>query len=90
MIESLYELSDDIKNHNGKIYFFKGDNLKVLNSINKIKKIESIGFNIDYTPYARKRDEEIINWCNKNKIIRILFSNLDIYRYKNIIFSILI
>lgn len=69
MIESLHELSDDIKKNNGKIYFFKGDILKVLKAINKTKLIKSIGFNIDYTPYARQRDEMVRSWCNKNDII---------------------
>ncbi len=54
MIESLHELSDDIKNKNGKMYFFKGDNLKVLKNIHKNIGINSIGYNIDYTPYAKK------------------------------------
>jgi deoxyribodipyrimidine photo-lyase len=68
MIESLYELSNDIKNKNGKIYFFKGDNLKVLKHIHKQIGINSIGYNIDYTPYAKKRDNEIKNWCNIENI----------------------
>jgi deoxyribodipyrimidine photo-lyase len=62
MIESLHELADDIKNKNGKLYFFKGDNLKVLKLIHKIIGINSIGYNIDYTPYAKKRDEDIKKW----------------------------
>ena len=37
-------------------------------SIHKIKSIESIAFNYDYTPYAVKRDKEIKDWCDKNKI----------------------
>jgi deoxyribodipyrimidine photo-lyase len=69
MIESLHELSDTIKNKDGKLYFFKGENLKVLQAIHKEKPIESIGFNIDYTPYSVKRDNEIKNWCNDNNII---------------------
>jgi len=68
MIESLHELSTDIKNRNGKMYFFKGDNLKVLKNIHKKIGINSIGYNIDYTPYAKKRDNEIKNWCNNKNI----------------------
>lgn len=68
MIESLHELSNDIKDYNGKIYFFQGDNLKVLNDIKKCININSIGYNIDYTPYALKRDKEIKEWCLNNKI----------------------
>lgn len=70
MIESLHELSDDIKDKKGKIYFFRGDNLKVLKKIHKEININSIGYNIDYTPYAKKRDAEIRNWC-KTKNIKI-------------------
>ena len=68
MIESLHELSNDITKYKGKIYFFKGDNLKVIKSIHKLITIGSIGFNIDYTPYAIKRDNEIKNFCNQNNI----------------------
>jgi deoxyribodipyrimidine photo-lyase len=68
MIECLHELSDNIKDKNGKIYFFKGDTIKVLNEINKYTPISSIGFNIDYTPYARSRDNEINFFCKENNI----------------------
>ncbi len=68
MIECLHELSDDIKDKGGKIYFFKGDTIKVLNEINKQIKISSIGFNIDYTPYAKFRDNQIREFCKENNI----------------------
>ena len=68
MIESLHELSESIKENKGKFYFFKGDNMKVIKSIHKLVGIESIGFNIDYTPYAIKRDNEIKEYCQKNNI----------------------
>lgn len=68
MIESLHELSDDIKKKKGKLYFFSGENLKVLKHIHKKYEIKSIGYNLDYTPYAKKRDNEIKVWCNKNNI----------------------
>jgi deoxyribodipyrimidine photo-lyase len=68
MIESLYDLSNEIKSKSGKMYFFKGDNITVLKKIHKIENIESIGFNIDYTPYAIYRDKEIENWCSLNDI----------------------
>jgi deoxyribodipyrimidine photo-lyase len=68
MIESLHDLSNEIKNKKGKIYFFYGDNLKVLKKIHKELKINSIGYNIDYTPYAKKRDTQIKDWTIKNNI----------------------
>jgi deoxyribodipyrimidine photo-lyase len=68
MCESLHELSDNIKKFKSKLHFFYGDNLKVLKAIHKTDPIESIGFNIDYTPYAKARDEKIKIWANANNI----------------------
>ena len=42
--------------------------MKVIKSIHKLLGIESIGFNIDYTPYAIKRDNEIKEWCHENNV----------------------
>ena len=69
MIESLHELSDEIKKKGGHLLFFKGDNVKVLKALHKKEKIESIGMNFDYTPYARQRFEDIQKFCKKNEII---------------------
>ena len=68
MIESLKDLDSRYKNKNGELYTFKGEYLKILNYINKKIKINSIGFNLDYSPYAKKRDKEIIEFCEKNNI----------------------
>jgi len=90
MIESLTDLSNDLKKKYGcKLHYFYGDNIDVLTRIicelrelreNKknigccIKKC-SVVFNMDYTPYARKRDNDIHNICDKlsddNKMIVI-------------------
>ena len=68
MIESLHELSDEIDKKDGKLYFLKGDNVKVLKAIHDKEVIESIGTNFDYTPYARKRSHDIQKFCKKNGI----------------------
>jgi deoxyribodipyrimidine photo-lyase len=68
MVESLKSLKNDYKKNNGTLYLFTGEYLKILNSINKKTQINSIGFNIDYSPYAIKRDNIIIKWAEKNNI----------------------
>jgi deoxyribodipyrimidine photo-lyase len=68
MIESLHELSNEIKDKHGKLYFFKGPTMSVIKQIHKTTPIQSIAFNFDYTPYALQRDEEIRNWCKKNNL----------------------
>ncbi len=68
MIESLIELNKSYKKKKGELYTFKGDYISILNKINKIEKINSIGFNYDYSPYAKKRDKIIESFCKKNNI----------------------
>ena len=68
MIKSLEELDSELKSRKLQMYFFYGNNIKVLSKIIKKIKIENIIFNMDYTPYARKRDESIIKFGKKNEI----------------------
>ena len=68
MVESLQDLNSRYKDKNGEFYTFKGDYIKILTLINKSNKINSIGFNLDYSPYAKKRDKEIIEFCEKKNI----------------------
>ena len=79
MIESLHELNNSIQEHGGKLHFFKGDTIKVLNSIHKSHPIKSVGYNIDYTPYARQRDASINEFCNKKDIT--IFAEEDYAMY---------
>ena len=57
MIECLRELGSEICSKGGHLYYFKGENLEVLQGIQEKVKIKSIGFNLDYTPFAKKRDQ---------------------------------
>ena len=68
MCESLIELKKDYLKKKGNLNFYKGDTLDVLKDIHKKYKIENIGFNVDYSPYAKKRDTSIINWAKKENI----------------------
>lgn len=69
MIESLLELSDDIEKLGGCLLFFYGHTLDVLKHLHSLQPISTIAYNIDYTPYATKRDTEIRNWTKQNHIV---------------------
>ena len=69
MCESLFELEKSIRK-DGNLQYFKGDNIEVLKEIHKKYKIANIGFNVDYSPYAKNRDSSIIKWA-KNENINI-------------------
>ena len=58
MCQSLQQLNKEYKDKGGELYFFEGDNLDILKKLNKKEKINSIGFNLDYSPYAKIRDEK--------------------------------
>ena len=68
MIKSLKELDNDLKDVGSKLYLFYGDNIKVLKNISKNITVKKIVFNMDYTPYAKKRDVDIKVFSEKNNI----------------------
>ena len=59
MIESLRDLSSQIESAGGKLYICEGNPHDVVRDIISKHKIDIVGFNEDYTPYARKRDNAI-------------------------------
>jgi deoxyribodipyrimidine photo-lyase len=70
MCESLFDLEKNIEMNGGKINFFHGDIITILEKIlkNPKYKIVRIGLNMDYTPYSRERDKKIEDLCKKNEI----------------------
>lgn len=67
MIESLH----DLETHVPKLYYFEGHDEEILNQLLKHLHIEAIGWNEDYTPFARKRDGALKTWCDDHKIASI-------------------
>jgi deoxyribodipyrimidine photo-lyase len=60
MIESLADLASEIKTQGGQLHTFYGNNTKVLADCIKAWDINIVAFNLDITPYARERDEDIL------------------------------
>ena len=86
MCESLNDLSNQIDDYNGKLYFYHSENL--LKVFDEIDNINSIGTNFDYSPYALERQNILKKYCEKKKIKlyinedHLLFNLLD-----NIVFK---
>lgn len=76
MIESLRDLQNEINKHGGKLHFFYGKNTSVINTLIDAWKIDVVGCNKDYTPYALKRDEEIRGLCKRK---HVSFQSFDDY-----------
>ena len=70
MCESLCDLEKNIEAKGGRMNYFYGDTITILEKIlkNSKYKIARIGVNQDYTPYSRTRDEKIEALCKKNGI----------------------
>lgn len=67
MIESLADLAKQISERGGggELYTLYGHNDKVIADCIRAWKIDVVGFNIDYSPYAIKRDESISALCER-------------------------
>jgi len=63
MVETLKELNAELHNHDSQLYCFYGDVIKVLKQIHKVEKITALGYNNDYTTYAREREHKINDFC---------------------------
>ena len=50
------------------LFFENESDVSVLNQIQNHYSIASIHFNMDLTPFAKKRDGEIEKWCKDMKI----------------------
>lgn len=68
MIESLQDLSADISQKGGHLYTFYGKNDTIIKQLIKALDIAAVFYNMDYSPYAVKRDHSIVEMCNKKGI----------------------
>jgi deoxyribodipyrimidine photo-lyase len=49
-------------------YYYTDNEINILDELYKKYKFDVISYNKDYTPYAKKRDDEINVWANSKKI----------------------
>ena len=66
-VQFLFESLDELPELN---FYYSDNDLNILKILKDIYKssLKVIGFNKDYTPFAIKRDTDIKNWCESNKI----------------------
>ena len=65
MIQSLKSLRDTLKD---SFYFFYDKDTNILQNLLKSFVINAIAWNIDYTPFAKARDDELEKWCTSKNI----------------------
>jgi len=79
MIESLEELEAEIQRNSGRLMLFYGETTNILKSVISDMKIDIVSFNKDYTPYALKRDKNIMELCKNEKKICKPYSDYYLY-----------
>ena len=83
MCNSLIELKEEYENKNITLNFFEGEIINILEDINNKYNINSIGFNLDYSPFSKKRDNDIIKWAEKNNIKCITEEDMLLFDIKS-------
>lgn len=68
MIESLQDLSQQIGKGNGRLLCFYGENESIISHLISELHVQVVCFNVDYTPYAIKREHDIISLCEKKHV----------------------
>jgi deoxyribodipyrimidine photo-lyase len=68
MVESLKDLSIQLKEKEGKLYLFKGKPEDIVNTCIKKLEIDAVMVNRDYTPYSIQRDEKLEKLCKKQGV----------------------
>mgnify|MGYP003345094352 CR=1 FL=1 len=59
--------------------------IQIITNLQKEYNIKSIAFNKDYTPFAIKRDNTIIDWCKQNDIACITEEDYTLYNMNTIL-----
>ena len=68
LIESLKDLSKQISEENGKLIVLHDSTINAVKQLITTLNIDGLYFNEDYTPYAKKRIEDIEKLCKKEEI----------------------
>lgn len=68
MIESLEDLSEQLKAQGGKLYLFHGHCDDIVERCIRELKIDALFVNKDYTPFSIQRDQKLAALCKKHKV----------------------
>lgn len=85
-VEFLVQSLDDLNMQlSDGLHCFYGKDTEVLLKLIKSYRVIQIAFNLDYTPFARSRDEELIQWCKEKDIECITSEDYTLFPIKTIV-----
>lgn len=79
LVESLQDLAKQIEKHDGKLFILYGNPVEVIADLQKKYEIDSVYFNMDYTPFSQKRDDSITSVCHD--------LNIDCHQYHDLMLN---
>tara|TARA_Y100000992_G_scaffold74660_1_gene47141 strand:- start:2394 stop:3779 length:1386 start_codon:yes stop_codon:yes gene_type:complete len=79
MIECLNDLSNYLKDNNGKLMLFYGKTEEITNKLIIDLNIDILGFNLDITPYAKERTNKIKKICENNNVNMITLNDYYLF-----------
>ena len=79
MIESLVELQETIRNAGGTLITLYSSPDGAIEYLTDKLSIDFVGFNRDYTPYALKRDNLVLQLCKKKEIECVEYEDYYLY-----------
>lgn len=68
MVKSLQELDEQLREKNGKLYFFYGQAEEIIKKLISECSIEAVFVNRDYTRFSQERDRKIKLLCQKQEL----------------------
>lgn len=83
-VQFLFESLDEISDFTNFFYTSTND-IPILETLFNKYKFDNLAFNIDYTPYAIKRDKEIKAWANEKKVELITFEDYTLHNIGEIV-----
>lgn len=81
LIQSLHDLNHQL---NDGLHYFYGTDTEILSKLLSLFRVNFIAFNKDYTPFAIKRDNELIEWCNNKNIGYIVSDDYTLLKFDDI------
>lgn len=68
MVSCLAELETELKKHQAPLNFIDGTLPQTLENIQQAYNFDAVFVNLDYTPFAQKRDQKLKQWCSNNSV----------------------
>lgn len=68
MVESLTDLDQQLRKKKSRLFYFFGEQHKIIEKLVKKYPVNSVYVNVDYTPYSIKRDRRIYAVCKQNDV----------------------